>query len=71
MQTVDSRLGGTMRVEQDLDYCDVCERVVKECGKHSDEKHLSGRYGRLRQELEVEGGCKPASVRSTARGKAE
>jgi len=46
-----------MRVEQDIDYCEVCEFAVRDGGKHSDEKHGSGRYGvggDLRQESEAE-----------------
>jgi len=34
-----------MRVEQDVDYCEICGFVVCDGGKHSDEKHGSGRYG--------------------------
>lgn len=32
-------------VEQDDDYCEVCECVIPEGSQHLDSKHGAGRYG--------------------------
>jgi hypothetical protein len=47
-------LAGFMRaVELDVDFCELCERVISEGSKHLDSKHGAGRYGAemFRQEL--------------------